>query len=323
MTEVSGPQRMVVVLANDNVATWLKACLSSLRRHSPSIPCGIIPFDDRLKLTRSLAATYNASVLDVPCLDELTSLGRSFCPDSRTGQHVFRKLAAFWAPSDSVLFSDADVVFMQPVERLFEAFEGSAYPLLFADTDMKRVYRTPHFAQRMMAECDAKGINTGFWLARRGLFSLEEFRSLAARLGEDRAHLDPTTMEQPFLNYCLDITGKRYAHFSKVLPGFPECSWGSLPASKVDGVWHCSSTSNSRQSQLFMLHWAGAALSWQMENREILLGHLLRDSSLWDCAKLRTAWWFSDAKGRCRGVLAKSLLGRAVKSVRSAQRRQV
>lgn len=292
MVTAATPSRTVIILANDNVATWLTACLSSLRANSPQLVCKMIPFDEKTDKVKAIAEEYNVQFVQGKYLRDLTELGKAFCPEDRTAQHVFRKLAAFLVSnsSESVLFSDADIVFLRPVEELFEAFEKSDYQLLYADSDITRVYADDAFAQRMVCDYDAKGINTGFWMSRGNLFSLSDFYALAERAESDKQFFDAKTMEQPFLNYCLDVTRKRYEHFSVVVKDFPRCSWGALPAVRVGNTWFCSKTINDCSVPLYMLHWAGHGYGWNMTNKEIFLGALLRKSGRLGSAMIRSNW---------------------------------
>src|SRR3569832_362793 len=89
-----------------------------------------------------------------------------------------------------------------------------------------------------------------FWMARAGLFTRDDFFRLASQAEAVKAGFDPRTMEQPFLNWCLDVSSVPYAHMSAAIPGFPRCSWGDLPARLVDGTWHCSSQINGTETPL-------------------------------------------------------------------------
>ena len=165
--------------------------------------------------------------------------------------------------------------------------------LLYADSDMNKVYTEASFQRRMMQDYGAQGINTGFWIARGDLFSLKDFQALADQARTVRQCFDPVTMEQPFLNYCLDLTRTPYGHLSLALEGFPRCSWGALEAQKRDGQWYCSEQYNIGSTPLYMLHWAGAGYSWGMTNRRIFLEALLLRRNFLAAAGIRL-WWFLD-----------------------------
>lgn len=294
------PSRAVVILANDNVYDWLAACLASLRKVSPEIPCLILPFDERLVRTAKLAARYGARIVQSPHFEQLQRFGVSFCSGSTTAQHVFRKLAVFLLGVDTVLFVDADIVVLKPVETIFEAFEGSGYDFLFADSDVDRVYADAGYRERMVSDFAAKGANTGFWVARGDLFSLPELERLVDVAQAVKGHFDPRTMEQPFLNYCLDVTRARYDHLSLVLKDFPTCSWGALQARRCGQQWCCSEQYNIASVPLSMMHWAGLGMGWQMPNRAVFLEALRADRGRLGLVPLRAAWFLD----YCRGLLA-------------------
>jgi|GEM_PF-4516425 hypothetical protein len=304
-------ENAVVILANDHVHDWLKACLNSLRNVSPEIPCWILPFDDRLERTSRLAASMGATIVHPPMLAELTRLGADFCPQSTVAQHVFRKLAALLLPARRILFSDADIIFLRPVEPLFGALHTQAKEILYADSDIKRVYSDPDFARRMQQEHAARGINTGFWLTRGGQFSLDTIQAAAERATPYRQFFDPLTMEQPFLNFLLDTSGLRSVHFSERISGFPLCSWGVLPVVWTDGVPHCRDHHqgfqyNPEPTPLHMLHWAGVPLGWSMPNRELFLTHGLSGESPWRRRSTAMRWWLRHQSSLWGGRLRRS-----------------
>ena len=218
---------------------------------------------------------YDAVIVEPPHLEDLQAIGGLFCPDRPVAQRVFRKLSAFFVGVDEVLFCDADVVFLKPVEAIFDAFGASGMDLLYADSDINQVYTEASFQRRMIQDYGAEGINTGFWIARGDLFSFEDFQALANQAQTVKHCFNPVTMEQPLLNYCLDVTRTPYGHLSLALERFPRCSWGMLEAHKRDGQWYCSEQYNTGSTPLYMLHWAGSGYSWGMTNRRIFLEALL------------------------------------------------
>ena len=53
----------IYTMANDRMASFLESFVRSLRRVMPSVPIGVIPFDDSVQKTEQLAATYGASLV--------------------------------------------------------------------------------------------------------------------------------------------------------------------------------------------------------------------------------------------------------------------
>lgn len=269
-------ERAVVILANDGVMEWLRACLKSLREVSPDIACLILPFDGQMEATIGLAESLGAIVIQPKGLEELTQIGVEFHPNNRIAQHVFRKICALTLPVKEILFSDADVVFLKPVEPLFDALKGVGEQVLYSDSDMQRVYCDARFAELMVKQHGAKGINTGFWLTGGGNFVLADIRAAAARAAAVAHCFDPRTMEQPFLNYLFDTSGLECVHFSERISGFPWCSWGALPVKRENSEYLCATVHedvvyNKSTTGLHMLHWAGVPLGWSMANRELFL----------------------------------------------------
>jgi hypothetical protein len=289
-----------------------------LRRNSRDIPCYIIPFDDRLERVRTIVKRYDAVIVEPPHLDDLQAIGGLFCPAKPVAQRIFRKLSAFFVGVDEVLFSDSDVVFLKPVEAIFDAFWASGMDLLYADSDMNRVYAEASFQRRMMHDYGAQGINTGFWIARGDLFSFEDFQALADQAQTVKHCFDPVTGdgEQPFLNYCLDVTRTPYGHLSLALEGFPRCSWGALEAHERDRQWYCSEQlPNTGSTPLYMVHWAGLGYSWGMTNRRIFLDALLLRRNLLAAVGIRLSWFLGHVMSRFRSVLGRTRLRSMLKSL--------
>ena len=309
------PSRAVVILANDKVHDWLAACLASLRTVSPQIPCLILPFDNQLVRTEKLAARYGARIVQSPHLETLQALGATFCPGSTTAQHVFRKLAVFSLGIDTALFIDADIVVLKPVEQIFHAFEESNYDFLFADSDVERVYSDAGYREMMVQQFAAKGANTGFWVARGGLFPPAQIERLAEAAQMVKCHFDPRTMEQPFLNYCLDVTQARYGHLSLVIRDFPRCSWGALQALRRGNEWCCSNQYNEASTPLHMMHWAGLGMGWQMPNRTIFVEALCSDRGRLGTLTLQMVWLLDHLRGLLVANLGRTRIKRALRSI--------
>jgi hypothetical protein len=306
-------ENVVAILANDNVIDWLRACLRSLRGVSPDIECWIIPFDDRMRQTTRIADRQGARIVEPPGLRELQAIGSLFCPDKRIAQHVFRKIAALFLPARRILFSDADVIFLKPVEPLFAALRVDADEVLYADSDMSRVYADEEFASGMVKRFGSRGINTGFWLTRGGRFRLEEVQECARMAESIACHFDSTTMEQPFLNFLFDTSGVRAVHLSERIEGFPNCSWGALPAVVVDDVPSCVTEFegvryNKASTPLHMMHWAGVPIDFRMPNRDLFLENFARGCPPGSRELMLARLWSSLQMQRIRG--ARRRLGR-------------
>jgi hypothetical protein len=136
---------------------------------------------------------------------------------------TFRKLSTFWGPFERFLFTDADVVLLDGFEKLFDAATTHAPSLQYAQyySDLEQVYRPGRLRQMMVKDFHTHAINTGFWASRAGLFTMQRFRDLADEAIAIASEFCPT-LEQPFMNYCLDMTRVEMRPFN--VTG-QECAW--------------------------------------------------------------------------------------------------
>jgi len=300
--KTSQPTRAVVILANDGVANWLAPCLASLRLHSPEIRCVIIPFsDDKLDLTLKIVKHFNVEVYRPTEVTIIDQLATQLYP-GKEWIGCFRKFAAFYLGVDSVLFSDADIVYLKPVEALFEKFEKTSFSFLYADFDISYVYLNSTVIEKMTSEFDAKGFNTGFWIAKGNLLGIPDIREAIARLvGRKEDILADSAMEQPFLNYCLDTGRVKYAHFEVAVPDFPLRNSSTTRLKKVNSEWKVIGDLGGGTRTGYMLHWYGSEFNWHMGNRLVLFKYYLIGSELkwksvtaigllWEFIRYRLFW---------------------------------
>src|SRR4051812_48880038 len=174
--------RGLYFVANDHVLSWTIGFLESLRQVNPDLPAVMIPFDENTSQVRALAKRYRFDIFDDPAqakLNELDAIGRRFYPSNTKAMHTFRKFAVFWGPLEHFLFSDVDIILLEPLDELFDAREKSGCNLLHADEDMREVYTGEAFVQKMIETYGALGFNTGFWASKRGMFDLQTISTMA------------------------------------------------------------------------------------------------------------------------------------------------
>jgi hypothetical protein len=151
----------------------------------------------------------------------------------------------------------------------------------------------------MVRDHGAKGINTGFWIARGSLFSFRDFAGLASRAESVKQFFCPETQEQPFFNFCLDTKRINYGHLSAAIKDFPECSWGQLQARYCGGIWYCSEKYNTRSVPLYMVHWAGTGLGWDMANRRIFFDAFFLGRGFASRLFIRVSWYTIYLRNMC------------------------
>jgi len=303
--------RGLYFVANDYVRDWTIGFLESLRTVNADLPAVMIPFDEKADQVRALASRYRFDIFDDPeSFAALDKIGARFYPANRTAMHTFRKFAVFWGPLERFLFSDVDVILVEKLDELFDAAENAGYDLLHADEDMKQVYEGEAFVRKMIETYGARGFNTGFWTARRGLFSLADVDALARQALAENAGLNRGTYEQGFLNYCCDMRRLRYANFADVLPDLSSklyCGVGEIRR-EADGAYrqHLSGDRDDGK-RMKAFHWAGFRQNVAMPYRSLFLNYRLRPESSGYAAKVKTRdfitsfFWRAIALGRGSG----------------------
>jgi hypothetical protein len=115
------------------------------------------------------------------------------------------------------------MVLLDGFEKFFDAATTHAPSLQYAQyySDLEQVYRPGRLRQLMVKDFHTHAINTGLWASRAGLFTMQRVRDLADEAIAIASEFCPT-LEQPFLNYCLDMTRVEMRPFS--VTG-QECAW--------------------------------------------------------------------------------------------------
>ena len=278
----------VYCMANDPIAPWFRAFVASFRQRHPDVPLVVIPFDDRMDHIRALADEWNAVVLreDAPDIQELTELGCFHYRDNYIFQHYYRKFTVMInGPLSRFLFLDADIIVLEsltPLLALLENADLTAHNAVVSLTnDLSQVYRAGPFYDRMVQKHGSVGFNTGHFLSRKGLFTIEQVRALAM---EVYPHLpDFLQTDQTFMNYCVDICYPRCIADAHVLIPNLGCTWAGCDAPDHTPAVRAlkglpENEADSVVAWIPFLHWAGYGLSMEMPYRDVFLHY----SSFWD-----------------------------------------
>lgn len=256
----------MVTLANDAMAPWLRAMARSLRRFSPEIPVQVVPFDDRLSRTARICREFRFDLIAPQGLDRFDRLGGEFLGESNPMRRTFRKLAAFELGPSVFLFLDADIVVLDRLEKLLEAFAGRTEPLGYFDTDLEKVYRNGPFRDRMLGSGRSVGFITGSFLSRAGAVPFSEAAAAAREVAAVRSELSGP-LEQPFLNYCFDRLGCEKVAMSRLVAGLGG-NWAGDPELRRR-VENASWRALLLEPRPPFVHWAGFDLKYKMPCAEV------------------------------------------------------
>jgi len=242
----------VYCLANDVVIEWFEAFIRSYQLQNAALPLTVIPYNTNITRLRSLQNKFRFEIMEeAQCAhyDDLAlrSLGSSHAAGA------FRKLACFFGPYDEFIFLDSDIVLMMPLQKAFEAYARSGCDFVYFDFDINAAY-TPDFAAKMISEYGTHGFNSGAFVSRKGLFQEVELESLADAAAKVRDGLTLGTVDQPYLNYIMDITRRTQAHIDSLLP---ELARKGYAREKYHFDRYTLTATTPEGKKLPFVHWAG------------------------------------------------------------------
>jgi hypothetical protein len=259
--------------ANDVVYDWSIAFLNSFRTFNPRLKLFLLPFNDQCDRLLKLKDLYNFEIYTDPSFASLEAIGRDFeLGHTPTGHYWFRRYAAFWGPCDRFMYLDARQVVLADLIPVISALDRYDFDLLHFDCAINQVYEPGELRRDLLKQGRANGFNSGRWVSRRGLFTLNDFKHFAQSALEVRDQLNPRNTDQAFINYCCDIKPLRYGHIADVLGGICRTSWARQSGTiyKDNGryyLWDYGGLDHKKQ--LLIIHWAGCRLSARMPQKSL------------------------------------------------------
>lgn len=260
----------VYCLANDKVLDWFIAFAHSLRYYNPDISVTIIPFDDNIAALSKVASKYKFHIIKDDSLKEFDQIGEFICRGNYVAAHAFRKLKAFQGPYENFLFLDSDVVVLSALESLFDYYQKRRHSFVYFDKDMDMVYEPGPFRQKMIGEYSAKGFNTGAFISSKGLIDITFVQEMAQDALPIKEYFNPFTLEQPFLNYCIDRKRPHILNSIDLIPGIASSIWANsneVSASQDVSKFYRKETSNGKWCPF--IHWAGYSVNYYMPHWRI------------------------------------------------------
>jgi hypothetical protein len=267
------PSRGIVCLGNDVVLDWTIAFCESVHRHNPGLPVTLIPFDENCRQTEAVLRRYGYRLLDDPMLAEMDALGVDYFGQTGPRSHVMRKFCA-WKSYDTFLYLDADIVVLRDLAPYFEAFERTGADFAHFACDMVQVYREGPLRERMIADHDSAGFNSGAFLARRDQLDAAKVRSLAAETGPLRPEF-VDNLEQTLINYCVDVAGLRKADANDLVPDLAAAGALMRLVGSGDDLTLSDRRVTYSGRKVSLIHWAGYELSSLMPYRRTFLRYRL------------------------------------------------
>jgi len=269
--------RGVYFLANDGIIDLAIAFLNSFRKHNPDIPLCLIPFNSDFEQLRDLRNKYHFSIYSNGEI-----LAR--CDEISVGFHKrvmghYRKLAIWEGDFDQFIYIDVDTVVLRNIEFAFAFLYRFDFVTSHSNIPeiVKWVWKPSIYsAGRLTEEQIAFSANTGFIMSKKGALTLETVMPRLASALSLASHMVLFCKEQPFLNYLIVTSGKKYTSLlnlslSRRSPDILLEAWAGLKGGIVkDGDLLLS---NGARPPVFLMHWAG---QYQPRFRDKLIFFILR-----------------------------------------------
>ncbi|MEA5596125.1 hypothetical protein [Rivularia sp. UHCC 0363] len=270
---IEKPAIGVYFSANDVVYDWAIAFLNSFRTFNPDLRLILIPFNEDCDRLLQLKYTYNFEVYIDSSFARLEAIGQAFeLGHTPTGPYWFRRYASFWGPLEKFMYLDARQLVLADLKPIILALEKYDFEFLHYDCALNQVYEPGELRQNLLKKGGARGFNSGRWISKKGLFSLEEFEKLAEEALQIREQLNPRNTDQAFINYCCDMKPVCYGHVAEVLGGICQNAWVRQPGKiyRQNGkyyIWDYGGLDHKKQ--LVILHWAGYQLNALMPQKNL------------------------------------------------------
>jgi hypothetical protein len=264
----------IYFLADDGAYDWTVGMLESLRLVLPDVTLYCIPFSDRIEELQKLTRRYHFEIVSHKSLVELEAIGCDLLgaylqPRDKGKISFFRKFYCFWGPLQRFLYLDADIVALDGFDKFYRRSIAGNFHLRFAHPDPDWVYQSGDFRDMMTKDFGSRSFNAGLWSGTSGLFSIDQVRDLAIRAKPNVGQFVTHCIDQPFINYCLDVSRKSVERLSEI--GIDECAWaGETCQLKVNyRTGGRTSVSWPDGKTVPAIHWAGFGMHRRSPRYEI------------------------------------------------------
>jgi len=167
----------VAIVANDSVLHWLLPFLESWSATNSATPLFLIPFDDRVELTRRAAEIYGAAWVEDD-MSELDALAKRLYPFFPHHRRRLRKLQALALPLDRVIYLDVDTIVFRDFRSVFGKLRPGHVDFIIASASEDYVYNSKSRAHAFLN--GVRLFNDGFFATSRNIVSLADFERIVA-----------------------------------------------------------------------------------------------------------------------------------------------
>jgi hypothetical protein len=265
--------KLVYILANDAVADWLVALLESIRVNMPEVNVFLIPFDENITQTERICGRYGACIYYHSAFDELASIGKRLEIGKTTfGPNWFKRFAAFLGPETTFAYIDARTLVLSDLSPAYASIDGNFADFVHFGGDVNQVFNDGEVRRSFAFSGRCFGFNSGRWISRRGLFTMEDFRAAADFCANHRDQMNPRNTDQFFLNVLCSMSKARVVSYADLDAESVREPWAfEHPAiykkNREIRVWNHGGMSHGKK--LPLVHWAGLPLSKAMPLRKL------------------------------------------------------
>jgi hypothetical protein len=186
-------------------------------------------------------------------------IGLKFYPENKVWPKIFKKICSFWGPYETFFFLDADIIVFEDLSPILEKFRTSDKDLLYFDAEPQWVYKDTAFREKMIRDFDTKHIGTGTFISRKEALTMQNITDALAGFDQYRNEF-VDVIEQPFLNYCIDIYRFKKIRINELDNKFSFSCWYDLETReenhKIYWIYN-----NINMGIMVAMHWAGCGFS--------------------------------------------------------------
>jgi len=251
------------VMCNDTQIFWLEPFIKSFKRYNDELKLFLIPFDNNMIETESVCRRHNVQIIDDEILTEFDDIALDWLYNQKNMLRIkkeeerkkiilskvgnLRKFFTF-IKSDfkSSMFLDCDVIIIKKFDELFFEKSKDNDILYFTTTGIEYCY-PDEFIKEYPQETSIHHYNTGGFLCKPNLISLEDLRDFMTHVKETNLNTLSCGHDQPIINMISILKKlKMTANHS--------------------AFWPCGGC--DLQEYNYMIHWAGGDCKKNFPMRE-------------------------------------------------------
>jgi hypothetical protein len=273
---IAAEKKGVYFLANDRVVDLALAFLNSFRLTNPDTPLCLIPYAADYEKLDALSTPYNFTVFsDQDFLNYCDEISLMF--HARVSGN-YRKLACWQGDFEEFIYVDIDMLVLKNLDFAFPLIQHYDFVVAYSNMPsiVKWVWKDSIYKSGMLSDEQIQyGANLGFLCSRKSALTRPDIDARLSDAKRIQPHMELSTLDQPFLNFMIVSSGKRYTSLYSLLdhPVYPENYvefWAGN--NKRDLLAGVKTMMDGKLREIFLIHWAGC---WQARKWEIDLYRLM------------------------------------------------